>query len=124
MVGVRDIQLENEFKVTGDVQVNPPTTPPTFTTVTRTYESEPEATDTIIMLRPSIQITENWRFNPTMSYAVDGDSEDHYELSPQFQYQFSDYFALRIGYRSLSYDIGKATRAATTTAASTATSAA
>jgi hypothetical protein len=27
----------------------------------------------------------------------------HYELSPQFQYQFSDYFAARIGYRSLNY---------------------
>jgi outer membrane protein OmpA-like peptidoglycan-associated protein len=98
MVGVRQMELESEFKISYD-------DPDTSSRVTERFESDPDVTDTIIMLRPSIRISERWRFNPTLSYAVDGDSEEHYELSPQIQYQFSDYFALRIGYRSLAYEI-------------------
>lgn len=100
MVGVRQMELESEFVVRYD---DPATTPPTPSR--QEFSSEPDVTDTIVMLRPSFRISERWRFNPTMSLAVDGDSEDHYELSPQFQFQFSDSFALRLGYRSLSYDI-------------------
>jgi outer membrane protein OmpA-like peptidoglycan-associated protein len=100
MVGVRQTKLESEFKVAyDDTSVTPPVR------VTDKFDSDPDVTDTILMLRPSFQLSQRWRFNPTLSYAVDGDSEEHYELSPQIQYQFSDYFALRIGYRSLAYEI-------------------
>lgn len=99
MVGVRQMELESDLVVAYD-DPGPP-----VTRQRERFNTEPDVTDTLIMLRPSIRISERWRFNPTMSYAVDGDSEDHYELSPQFQFQFSDYFALRLGYRSLTYDI-------------------
>jgi outer membrane protein OmpA-like peptidoglycan-associated protein len=100
MVSVRDIQLDTDLRLTGFPVVNPGPNPDTVN-----VSGEAEATDTLLMLRPSIRISERWRFNPTMSYAVAGDSDTHYELSPQFQYQFSDSFALRLGYRSLNYDI-------------------
>ena len=96
MLGMREIHLDADLTVSGVAG-----TPPAATVVRRAGDTE--ANDTLIMLRPSIQLSERWRFNPTMSFAVDGDSDDHYELSPQFQYQFSDYFAARIGYRSLNY---------------------
>jgi len=60
--------------------------------------------DTVIVLRPSIHLSEHWRFNPTMSYGG-GESEDTYQLQPQFQYQFTDRFEARVGYRRLHYTI-------------------
>ncbi len=68
--------------------------------------------DTIVMVRPSVQLSENWRFNPTFAYAIDGDSDTHYELNPEFQYQLSDSFAMRFGFRSLHYDTSSGTRGA------------
>jgi outer membrane protein OmpA-like peptidoglycan-associated protein len=88
LVGVRDISIEAELRAAGQAR-----------------SREIGATDTLIMLRPSIRLSERWRFNPTMSYAVAGDSDTHYELQPEFQYQFSDSFALRFGYRSLNYEL-------------------
>jgi len=67
--------------------------------------------DWIVMLRPSFQISERWRFNPTFSYGVSGDSDTTYELQPQIQYQFSDNFAARFGYRSLNYRVSEGKRA-------------
>jgi outer membrane protein OmpA-like peptidoglycan-associated protein len=61
-------------------------------------------TDTVIMLRPSFQISERWRFNPTLAYGVSGDSDTTYSMMPQFQYQFSDSFAARFGYKKLHYE--------------------
>lgn len=107
LVGVRDIELDAELRLSGLAG-----TPPVQTTAQR--DGEANATDTLLMLRPSIRISENWRFNPTMSYAVAGDSDTHFELSPQFQYQFSDSFALRFGYRTLSYDIEEGSKSAET----------
>jgi outer membrane protein OmpA-like peptidoglycan-associated protein len=96
MLGMREIHLDSDLTISGVAG-----TPPAATVVRRVGDTE--ANDTLVMLRPSLQLSERWRFNPTMSFAVDGDSDEHYELSPQFQYQFSDYFAARIGYRSLNY---------------------
>lgn len=62
--------------------------------------------DAVLVLRPSFPLGEKWRFNPTLSIGA-GDSDLTYELQPQFQYQFSENFAARFGYRKLYYDIDK-----------------
>ena len=59
--------------------------------------------DTVVMLRPSFQFAERWRFNPTLAYGISGDSDTTYSLMPQLQWQFSDSFALRFGYKRLYY---------------------
>jgi outer membrane protein OmpA-like peptidoglycan-associated protein len=96
MVGVRDLELDAQLRLTGTIDGDP---------VSAQRDGEANVTDTLVMLRPSIRLSETWRFNPTLSYAVAGDSDTHFELSPQFQYQFSDSFALRFGYRSLNYEL-------------------
>jgi len=53
------------------------------------------------MLRPSFQISQRWRFNRTLTYGLSGDSDTTYTLMPQIQYQFSDSFAARFGYKKL-----------------------
>lgn len=63
-------------------------------------------TDTILMLRPSFRFADKWRFNPTLSYGISGDSDTTYEMSPQIQWDFSDSFAVRFGYRKLFYKEG------------------
>ena len=63
-------------------------------------------TDTILMLRPSFRFAEKWRFNPTLSYGISGDSDTTYEMSPQIQWDFSNSFAARFGYRKLFYKEG------------------
>jgi len=67
--------------------------------------------DEIVMLRPSFQLSERWRLNPSFSYGVAGDSDTTYELWPQVQYQFSDDFALRFGYRTLHYEVSDGKKA-------------
>lgn len=96
MLGVRQFDQEGDIKITVLEGEGAP--------FSERFDGSSDVTDTLIMLRPSMRISERWRFNPTMSYAVAGDSETHYELSPQFQYQFSDSFALRFGYRRLHYE--------------------
>jgi outer membrane protein OmpA-like peptidoglycan-associated protein len=66
-------------------------------------QNKDNITDTVVMLRPSFQISERWRFNPTLAYGVSGDSDTTYTMMPQLQYQFSDSFALRFGYKKLYY---------------------
>jgi outer membrane protein OmpA-like peptidoglycan-associated protein len=66
-------------------------------------QNKDSLTDTLVMLRPSFQISERWRFNPTLAYGVSGDSDTTYTMMPQVQYQFSDSFALRVGYKKLYY---------------------
>ncbi|MBX3705307.1 MAG: OmpA family protein [Pseudomonadales bacterium] len=88
LVGVRDLKLDTELQRAASAR-----------------SREMNVTDTLIMLRPSFRISERWRFNPTIAYAVGGDSDTHYELQPELQYQFADSFALRFGYRSLNYEL-------------------
>ncbi len=66
-------------------------------------ENKDSLTDTVIMLRPSLQLSERWRFNPTMAYGISGDSDTTYSLMPQLQWQFSESLALRFGYKRLYY---------------------
>ncbi|MET0378049.1 MAG: OmpA family protein [Spongiibacteraceae bacterium] len=87
MVGVRTLSLDTELRA------GP---------LSRSHDND--TTDTILMLRPSFQLSENWRFNPTLSYGVDGDSDTTYSLEPQFQYNFTDMLALRFGYKNLHYE--------------------
>jgi len=68
-------------------------------------QNKDNATDTVVMLRPSFQISERWRFNPTLTYGISGDSDTTYTMMPQVQYQFSDSFALRFGYKKLYYKL-------------------
>ena len=93
LIGVRELDMEPTLSFQGESRTN-----------------DTKVTDTIIMLRPSVRLSERWRFNPTLSYAVDGDSDTHFELSPQVQYQFADSFALRFGYRTLSYELESGSR--------------
>jgi len=86
MLGTRTLNLDNQLKALGSKLSN-----------------DSSLTDTIAMLRPSFRINDRWRFNPTLSYGISGDSQTTYELMPQMQYQFADSFALRFGYKRLYY---------------------
>ena len=59
--------------------------------------------DTVLVLRPSLPLSERWRFNPTLAYGK-GDSDKTYTLWPQFQYQITKTWETRIGYRKLHYE--------------------
>jgi hypothetical protein len=74
-----------------------------FKVGTAKLDNKGNITDTVVMLRPSFQISERWRFNPTLAYGVSGDSDTTYSMMPQLQYQFADSFALRFGYKKLYY---------------------
>ncbi|WP_461481883.1 OmpA family protein [Porticoccus sp.] len=89
LLGVRNLRLENKLKLDtlGD------------------FSGDRNITDPVIIVRPSIQLSEHWRFNPTLSYGTGGDSERTYELQPQFQYQAWKNGAFRFGYRKVDYDI-------------------
>lgn len=67
-------------------------------------EQTRDVIDTVLILRPSFQLTKQLRFNPTMSYGG-GDSDVTYQLQPQLQYQFTDRLEARLGYRKLHYKI-------------------
>lgn len=97
MVGYRQLSLDTELHA-GPLE--------------RSQDSE--IGDTIILLRPSFQLSENWRFNPTLSYGVDGDSDETYGLEPQFQYNFTDTFAVRFGYKNLHYETESGTEGTAT----------
>ncbi len=42
-----------------------------------TFKRSQDYTDPLIIVRPSFQISERWRLNPTFSYGTGGDSESH-----------------------------------------------
>jgi hypothetical protein len=87
MLGTRYMNMQNKFKVYGH----------------GSQSRSQNILDGILMVRPSIQLSEKWRFNPTLSIGA-GDSDLVYELSPQFEYAFNDKWNGRIGYRRLYYD--------------------
>lgn len=67
-------------------------------------ENTRDVLDTVVILRPSFQLTKQLRFNPTLSYGQ-GDSDETYQLQPQLQYQFTDRMEARLGYRKMHYKI-------------------
>jgi outer membrane protein OmpA-like peptidoglycan-associated protein len=87
LVGAQITDLEPKIKILG-----------------QNFSNKSNLTDTVVMLRPSFQISERWRFNPTFAYGVSGDSDTTYTMMPQVQYQFSDSFAARFGYKKLHYE--------------------
>jgi outer membrane protein OmpA-like peptidoglycan-associated protein len=89
LLGARHFKLENQLRLNR----------------VGTFENDRSVTDPLIILRPSFQLSERWRLNPTFSYGIGGDSDSTYELQPQLQFQMTPRAALRIGYRVLSYDI-------------------
>lgn len=66
-------------------------------------------TDPVLMLRPSLWLSDNWRLNAMLASSVGGDSDRSYEVTPELQYNFTESFALRLGYKWLYYkaDEGK-----------------
>ncbi len=68
------------------------------------FQNKDNLTDTVVMLRPSFQLSERWRFNPTFAYGVSGDSDTTYTMMPQLQFQFSESFAGRFGYKKIHYE--------------------
>ena len=58
----------------------------------------------MLFVRPSYQISKRWRLNPTFAFGG-GDSDKVWELQPQLQFQVTDNFAVRFGYRKLFYEI-------------------
>lgn len=89
LLGVRNLKLDNKLKLGALGE----------------FGSDRSITDPVIIVRPSIPLSEHWRFNPTLSYGTGGDSEKTYELQPQFQYQAWKNGAFRFGYRKVGYDI-------------------
>jgi hypothetical protein len=90
MIGTRKVSMDNTLTLNG-LAGSP-------------FRGDRDVRDTVVVFRPSIPLSEKWRFNPTLSYGS-GDSEKTYELWPQFQYQFTPNWAARLGYRRLAYDI-------------------
>jgi hypothetical protein len=70
-----------------------------------TFRGDQDYLDPVLIVRPSIRISDRWRFNPTLSYGTGGDSEESYELWPQVQFDINDNIALRFGYRKLHYEV-------------------
>lgn len=89
LLGVRNYKMENELELDS----------------IGSFSSDKDFTTPVLIVRPSIQLSEKWRFNPTLSYGEGGDVEKTYELQPQFQYQAWDNGAFRFGYRKLAYEI-------------------
>jgi outer membrane protein OmpA-like peptidoglycan-associated protein len=87
LIGAQITDIQEKFQVAGGTRL----------------DNKDNATDTVVMLRPSFQISERWRFNPTLAYGVSGDSDTTYTMMPQLQYQFADSFAARFGYKKLYY---------------------
>ncbi len=87
LLGAREVWLDRELTMNGE-----------------TLRRNRALADMVVVFRPSVPLSQNWRFNPTASLGA-GDSRLTYELWPQFQYQISGHWAARLGYRRLYYDI-------------------
>jgi hypothetical protein len=96
LLGSRRLELDSTLKIPGP-----------------NLNRDDDITDTIVMVRPSFQFAEKWRFNPTLSYGISGDSDTTYELEPQLQYQVGDAVALRFGYKNLYYKQSSGRKSAT-----------
>jgi hypothetical protein len=92
MLGARNSVLENDLSIYA---------------LGATRHKTRRSLDPMIVVRPSLPITERLRFNPTIGLGAGGDADFVYELQPQLQYQISDTIAARVGYRRLGYKITK-----------------
>ena len=69
-----------------------------------TYRGDRDVTDAMLFVRPSLQLSKRWRFNPTFAVGG-GDSEKVWEMQPTLQFQATRSIAVRLGYRKLYYEI-------------------
>ncbi len=86
--GVRYAWIENDLDITG----------------VGSAEDDLDIVDGIFVVRPSLRLSERWRFNPTFAVGA-GDSDLTWEAQPIVQYQISKSLAIRAGYRRLFYDV-------------------
>lgn len=96
LVGVRNLKLDADIEVGG-----------------QDFGREEDVTDPMLLLRPSVQLSENWRFNGLFGVGISGDSESTYEVMPQFQYNFSELLSVRLGYKKIAYDMESGTKGTT-----------
>jgi len=68
------------------------------------FSNNRSLTDTVVMLRPTFNISERWRFNPTFAYGISGDSDTTYQLSPQIEFKMTDSFDVRFGYKRVYWE--------------------
>jgi hypothetical protein len=87
MAGLRYTHLNNELEVGGF-----------------SGRMDRDLIDGVAVVRPRYQLSRIFWFSPTMSVGA-GQSDFTYELSPQFQYDFSHGWMGRIGYRRLHYKV-------------------
>ncbi len=91
LVGARTLRVKNDLEIFG----------------VGTFSKRKDILDPIFVVRPSIPLSSKLRFNPTLGIGGGGDSDLIWELQPQFQYQFSDTIAARLGYRTIHYKFEK-----------------
>ncbi len=90
LVGLRYLDIDNKIELDGGGK----------------FSGDRSVTDGIVALRPRFSINEKWTFSPTLSVGA-GDSDLVWELSPQFEYVYSEKLDVRFGYRSLNYKFKK-----------------
>lgn len=92
MIGVRNTQLDNEL----DPDIGP------------TAKGDNDLTDAMFYVLPSVPVLpskiDGLRFNPVLGVGA-GDSKLVYEMFPQFQYNFTENVAGRIGYRTMGWEV-------------------
>lgn len=66
--------------------------------------------DPVLIAVPMLQLSDRWRFSPTVSIGGGGDAEFIYEQQPQFLFQINDRLAARFGYRLLHYELESNTK--------------
>jgi len=88
MLGVRGLHLELDLDVAGLANAS----------------KDEDFHDVVLVVRPDLPLSARWRFNPTASIGA-GDSELTWELWPQFEFEITDTWVTRVGYRTLHYDI-------------------
>lgn len=69
------------------------------------FDRSKDYIDPVLIARPSWQISQRWRFNPTLSIGGGVDADLIWELQPQLQFNINDNLALRFGFRNLYYKL-------------------
>ncbi len=96
LLGVRYMNMEN------DLTVYPR---PVILPTGSKGSSSTEVTDPMLLARYLWPIGESFSFNITAGIGGGGDSEMVYELFPDLRYQFGDHFNVRLGYRTVGWEI-------------------
>lgn len=60
--------------------------------------------DTLLIVSPSLRLSDRFRFKPMFSYGIAGDSDTTWELQPTLLFEWTPSITLGLGYRKLHYD--------------------